>query len=139
MSAERYSGACYCIHLRRSAGALTDFYDKALRPFGLTVAQYSLLTHLARMGSANITQWAGRVGLERSTMVRNVRVLEENKWIGTVDGRGRRFTLTENGKKLLANAAPVWEETQKQVERCLGEEDIRALLRISEKMQRINE
>ena len=139
VNAERYGGECYCIHLRRSAGALTDLYDKALRPFGLTVAQYSLLTHLARMGSANITQWAERVGLERSTMVRNVRVLEEKAWISIVDGRGRRFALTESGKKLLASAASVWEEAQAKVARCVGEEDIEALLRISEKVQHINE
>ena len=128
---------CYCINLRRSTGILTDIYDKALAPCGMTVAQYCLLIHLQRMGSANITQWAEKVGLERSTMVRNVRILEKNGWIQPTEGRGRRFSLSETGAERLTAAVPIWQQTQKAIEQQLGAEDAQALLRIADKLQHL--
>lgn len=126
---------CYCINLRRSAGILTDIYDKALAPCGMTVAQYCLLIHLHRMGNANITQWADQVGLERSTMVRNVRILEKNGWIQPAAGRGRHFTLSPAGQERLTAAIPIWQQTQAAIEQQLGAEDAQALLRIADKLR----
>lgn len=126
---------CYCINLRRSAGILTDIYDRALVPSGLTVTQYCLLVHLQRMGSANITRWAGQVGLERSTMVRNVRILEKNRWIQPAAGRGRYFALSPAGQECLAAAVPLWQETQQKIEQYLGETDAQALLRIADRLR----
>ena len=73
--AQLYKSNCYCTNLRRSANAISDFYDTALKEAGLTISQYYLLVNLSRLGTANITHWAEHVGLNRSTMVRNIKLL----------------------------------------------------------------
>lgn len=59
--AKLYESPCYCTNLRRSANAVSDYYDARLRPSGLTAAQYYLLLNLSRLGSANMTRWAEHV------------------------------------------------------------------------------
>lgn len=134
-----YKSECYCTNLRRSANAVSDFYDAVLRPSGLTVAQYYLLVNLSRMGGANITHWAERVGLERSTMVRNIKLLEERGLVTRAEGHGKTFALSESGEAALAAAIPVWHDAQKRMEHLLGEEDAAAVLRIGVKLQEIRE
>ena len=130
---------CYCTNLRRSANAVSDFYDRALKETGLTIAQYYLLINLSRLQSANITHWAGRVGLDRSTMVRNIKLLESRNLIEKTEGHGKTFTLSAAGKKSLEAAVTVWNEAQKKMELFLGKEDAEAILRIGSKLQTLKE
>lgn len=131
-----YQSKCYCTNLRRSAGAISDYYDGALRCVGLTASQYNLLMNLSRLKRANITRWAERVGLERSTMVRNIRALAERGWIEEVpEGHGRQFALSAQGEAVLASAIPHWAAAQSELEAFLGAEDADAILRIGEKLQ----
>ncbi|MCD8223600.1 MAG: MarR family winged helix-turn-helix transcriptional regulator [Clostridiales bacterium] len=130
-----YKSDCYCTNLRRCAAFISDFYDKSMKKIGLTIAQYYLLINLSGMKSANITHWAQRVGLDRSTMVRNVRVLEKYGYITLTEGHGKTYVLTSFGNETLSAAIPVWEKLQKQIESFLGKEDTAAILRISAKLQ----
>lgn len=135
-----YKSPCYCTNLRRSANAITDYYNDALQPIGLNAAQYYLLINLSRLQTANITQWAAHVGLERSTMVRNTRVLLNHGWIEDVpQGPGRQFCLTADGLKLVEQAVQIWTRVQDEIETFLGKKDAETLLRIAEKLQRLEE
>lgn len=128
---------CYCTNLRRSAGAVTQYYDNALKKAGITIAQYYLLVNLSRLKSANITHWAETVGLDRSTMVRNVRVLEANEFLRPAEGNGKTFCLSAKGNRTLNKAIPLWENAQKEIRSFLGENDAEALLRIGQKLQEL--
>lgn len=130
-----YKSPCYCTNLRRSANWATVLYDRALSPTGLSVPQYYLLINLSRMGRANTTQWAERVGLERTTLVRNVKLLEEKGLVAQTDGRGRTFALTPVGQETLDRAVTCWEKAQAEMVSLLGWEDAQAALRICEKLQ----
>lgn len=138
METQPYKSICYCTNLRRSASTLSDIYDACLRPAGVTVAQYYLLINLSRLGSANITHWAQRVGLDRSTMVRNIKPLQARNYVETTEGRGKVFTLTPEGKHVLELAFSLWEQAQEKILNTLGNDDAQALLRISEKLQEID-
>ena len=74
-----YNSTCYCTNLRRSANAMSEFYDSALKEAELTISQYYLLVNLSRLGKANITHWSEQVGLDRSTMVRNIKPLQSRQ------------------------------------------------------------
>lgn len=137
MGTQPYKSICYCTNLRRSANMLSDIYDACLNPSGVTVAQYYLLVNLSRLGSANITHWAQRVVLDRSTMVRNIKPLQTRGYVETTEGRGKAFTLTPEGEHVLELAVPIWERTQAKIQEALGDDDAQALLRISEKLQEI--
>lgn len=133
--AQTYKSTCFCTNLRRSANALSDFYDAALKPSGLTVAQYYLLVNLSRLGAANITHWAEQVGLDRSTMVRNIRALQARALVETTAGHGKTFTLSPEGGRTLALAVPLWEEAQRKTEALLGADNVKAIFDISEKLR----
>ena len=122
-----YKSECYCTNLRRSANAISDFYDVELKETGLTISQYYLLINLQRLESANITHWAEFVGLDRSTMVRNIKVLQARQFI----------ELAETGEKALEAAIPVWNIAQKKMEAFLGKDDSKAILRIGSKLQEL--
>ena len=67
---------CLCTNLRRAARGVSRHYDGALDGFGINVAQYSLLCNLKRLDQPSISTLAEAMGLDRSTLGRNVRVLE---------------------------------------------------------------
>lgn len=132
-----YKSECYCTNLRRSANAVSDFYDRELKPSGLTAPQYYLMINLSRLGSANITHWAEHVGLERSTMVRNIRPLEARGFITQTDGHGKTYALTGDGKAALDAAITMWTEAQRKLRDYLGGDDASAILRIGAKLQEL--
>ena len=132
-----YKSECYCTNLRRSANAVSDLYDRELKPSGLTAPQYYLMINLSRLGSANITHWAEHVGLERSTMVRNIRPLEARGLITQTDGHGKTYALTGDGKAALDAAIPMWTEAQRKLRDYLGGDDASAILRIGAKLQEL--
>ncbi|MBD5169959.1 MAG: winged helix-turn-helix transcriptional regulator [Oscillibacter sp.] len=133
--AQPYKSTCYCTNLRRSARIISDFYDAALKDAEVTVAQYYLLINLSRLGSANITHWAEHVGLDRSTMVRNIKLLQTRGFVRTVEGHGKVFALSPEGERVLELAIPLWQKAQEQIEAVLGKDDTEAIFRISEKLQ----
>lgn len=114
---------CYAANVRRAALALTSLYDAALAPHGLKVTQYSLLHAVKRHGRPNLTALAGATGLDRSTLGRNLRVLEAMGLVALAPGedqRDRVAALTEEGRARLRAAAPAWSSAQQAVERVLG-------------------
>ena len=132
---ELSKSSCYCTNLRRSTNVVSAFYDSILSEVGLTVAQYYLLVNLSTLGTVNITHWAKAVGLDRSTMVRNIKLLQNRGLVEIVDGHGKTFALSSEGTMILEKAMPLWEKAQMQIEKILGKEDVEAIFRISDKLQ----
>lgn len=133
-----YKSECYCTNMRRSAKAISDIYTSKLSCVGLTVAQYYLLNNLKRMGSANMTHWSECVGLDRSTIIRNSKNLLDKDLIKETDGHGRTFELSEKGKSITEQAEKIWHAIQREIEGVLGKDDTEALIRISDKLQKMH-
>jgi DNA-binding MarR family transcriptional regulator len=104
---------------------LTARYDLALKQASLTVAQFTLLRRLDRLGQAAVTTLAAVLYLERTTAGRNMRVLEKRglvqRRVGE-DQRERIFELTPLGRDALAEAVPLWRAAQEQLESDIGRE-----------------
>ncbi|MGS7254263.1 MarR family transcriptional regulator [Pseudomonas sp. SK] len=114
---------CICTHLRRAARGVSRHYDEALAGFGINVAQFSLLRHLQRLDRPSITTLAEAMGLERSTLGRNLRVLEAEGLVALADGddqRNRVVLLTDAATQLLRAAYPAWERAQAELVERLG-------------------
>lgn len=120
----RTMSQCYCVNLRKAARKVTAFYDAALAPVGITVSQFSLLRNIARAGSPSLTVLGRRVELDRSTIGRNIRVLERMGFVKTKDGEDQReatVALTKKGEQVIAKGAPLWEKAQARIEAVLGD------------------
>ena len=129
-----FTSPCYNTNARRIAGMLTDTYNTALAESGINTAQFCLLRNLERIGSGNLTVWAEQTGIERTTMVRDAKILEAKGFIQKMDGRGKVFTLSEKGRETLAHATPLWDSAQERVRSVLGDEDAATLIRIGQKL-----
>ena len=135
-----YKSKCYCTNLRRSANAITEYYNRCFSDLDLTVAQYYIMLNLSRIKNANSSDLSKIIGLERSTLVRNIQGLIKKGWVNEGgEGKGRQFKLTKRGEKLIENVKPKWEEVQDKIKKFLGEEDSSALLRIADKLQYLDE
>ncbi len=124
---------CYCAAVRTAARKTTALYDAALEPAGLTLAQYSLLRKIERAGTVSLTELGRLAELDRSTVGRNVKALEQLRLVRPAAAKDRReaaVRLAPAGAAALGRAAPLWEEAQRRVEATLGPggaEQLRAL------------
>jgi DNA-binding MarR family transcriptional regulator len=110
---------CYCTQARRLARQLTDLYDQALAPTGLKVTQFSVLRMIGRVDSPTIGALADATGLDRSTLGRNLKVLQKDGWVALGPGedeRTRLVSLTKAGRVALESAMPLWQAAQEAME-----------------------
>ena len=114
---------CYCAAIRSAARKTTALYDEALAPAGVNLAQYSLLRKIDRAGTVSLTELGRLAELDRSTVGRNVKVLERLRLVRVAsaeDHREAAVRLAPAGAETLRRAAPFWEEAQRSVETILG-------------------
>lgn len=121
---------CLCTKLRRSARAVTRVYDDALKGVGLTTAQFSLLRHLSRLEQPSISALAEAMGLDRSTLGRNLKPLESEGLVrldGGEDQRNRIVVLTPAGLERIVRGREAWDAAQQDVATHLGDDKRRQL------------
>jgi len=112
--------ACASFAARRLARVLSSIYDKALLPTRLNSAQFSLLAVLRRCGDVQLVQLANLLDLERTTLTRNIAVLQKDGLArvvkGSGDARTRIISITPSGEQRLALALPLWRTIQAEVD-----------------------
>ena len=119
---------CFCTNLRMAALTGTEFYDARLKPSGMTVTMYRLLRQIQRTPDETLTSLSQRMGLDRSTLGRNVRVLERQGLVSMSTGkdeRSKELFLTAEGICALEAALPLWEQAQSEMSAILGPESER--------------
>ncbi|MDE3739794.1 MULTISPECIES: MarR family winged helix-turn-helix transcriptional regulator [Pseudomonas] len=131
---------CLCTKLRRATRNVTRLYDDALAGVGVNVAQYSLLKNLARLDQPSITSLAEAMGLDRSTLGRNLKVLEAKGLVlleGGEDQRNRLVSLTPAGRNSLDQALQAWERVQQDMGQRMGPEKRAALMALLDDLEHI--
>ena len=121
---------CYCAAVRTAARKTTALYDSILEPAGVTLAQFSLLRKIKRVGPVSLTKLGQLTELDRSTIGRNVKALERLQLVRAAlakDQREAAVQLTPAGKRALKIGAPLWEEAQRRVETALGDAGVAQL------------
>ncbi len=120
--------SCLCLHLQRAARAVGRRFDQALRPFGLTNGQFSLLMSLNRPVPPTLGAVAALLAMDRTTLTANVKPLRRRGLVAVgadpADGRRQLLRLTEDGRAALAAAVPVWRATHAAIEAMAGEADL---------------
>lgn len=124
------ASSCTCFRLRRAARQVSQLYDHALAGAGLTVNQYSLLRHARTPQSLGTL--AASLGMDRTTLTRNLSPLVDAGLVEAVrgrDARQRMVTVTASGRDRLAAAKPRWRHAQAVIDTMLGEAGIARLHR----------
>ncbi len=122
---------CACYKVRKAARAVTKLYEEVLRPVGLRATEFSLLMATRVLGPVTVVKLAQVTVMDRTTLTRNLQILEKRGLITIKPGEDRRereVTLTAAGMEVLAQAVPLWEKAQERVRQGLGEEKMQNLL-----------
>jgi DNA-binding MarR family transcriptional regulator len=122
---------CVCFNLRWVTRAVTQFYDSEMRRHGIRPTQGSILASLQSKDSWNMAELSDWLGMERTTLVRNLRPLERDGFVKVAGGgRGNRveLTITTKGRKQIDQLTPAWKSAQSAVVKTLGEKRWSAIL-----------
>jgi len=129
--AARMATTCACFNVRKAARAVTQFYDDVLRPSSLRTTQLTLLMLLRGHGSMSISGLADAAMTDRTTLTRNMAVLEERRLVrirAGEDARVRVVELTDEGDAAIDAALPLWERAQTLITDRMGREGLERLL-----------
>ncbi len=130
MAAIAFKTDCYCIKLRRAVGNITEYYDRMLKPSGLTLNQFSLLGSINKLGVCSIVELSKNVGLEKSTLVRTLKPLLAAGYIEDTSikgSRNRQLKLTKQGLLALYRGNIHWQDAQTHIKENLGAENMELL------------
>lgn len=136
---EEIATLCACFNVRRAARAVTQLYDRELAPAGLRATQVTLLVALARAGALPFTRLAAVLGMDRTTLTRNLAPLERDGLVALRPGADRRVklaTITPRGREVLEQAIPLWRRAQRHITQGIGAGQWNAIRR---QLQRITE
>jgi DNA-binding MarR family transcriptional regulator len=72
---------------------------------------------------------AKRLNMDKSTLSRNVRLMEDHGWLSVSpdQGRSQSLTIESRGRKLIEKALPLWQGAQERARELLGERGARSI------------
>ncbi|WP_238884021.1 MarR family winged helix-turn-helix transcriptional regulator [Clostridium sp. YIM B02551] len=124
---EKTSASCNCLNIRRASQAVTEVYDEFLAPSNLKIGQYSLLKHINQSGPISVSDLALLIRLDRTTLVRNLKPLEQSGLIEDISKKGsrnRQLKLTLKGIETYKSAEEHWKKAQNFLEEYLGKDNL---------------
>lgn len=122
---------CTCFNLRRVTRVITQCFDAELRKYGIRVTQTPILSALQARSGWSMAELSDWLGMERTTLVRNLRPLQREGLI-QISGGGQgghvELAITAKGRAALSRMLPGWRSVQKKVVATLGEKRWSAIL-----------
>lgn len=116
---------CICRKARMADRKITRAYDNALRPADLRITQFTLLVAIGYGAPGSISELAEWLAMERTTLTRNLKLLEMEGLIATRAGahhKSRAIELTQAGQDRVEQAYPLWQAVQSELRADLGDE-----------------
>lgn len=113
---------CTCFRLRRAARQVSKVYDRELAAVDLSLNEYSILRHAGR-DARLLGELAESLGMERTTLTRNLKPLLDAGWLKEnrgADARQRFIAITASGRRRLASAQPHWQRAQQSIDSSFG-------------------
>jgi DNA-binding MarR family transcriptional regulator len=123
--------SCLCLNLRKAAGSLTTAFNATMAESGLLVTQLPIVVALEYAGNLPLTLMSRVLNMDRTTLSRNVNPLIKSGFVAQAVGKDRRqrvLSLTDDGRKALHLALPLWRQAQSEWTSRLGQETVDSIL-----------
>lgn len=134
--AKRISEECIAVRVRLLSRVITNIYDTAMRPYGISLNQASILTIIVTADGAGYGDICRILHMEKSTVSRNIDRMKKNGWLESrrreIDG-AMVLNLTSAGERILAKAHLAWAQAQEEASRFLGRDGVAASMVLAEK------
>lgn len=120
---------CFGHAARRTANLLTRHYNRHMAALGLEITQAQLLAVIADGSATSAADIARFLGIDRSTLARNLKPLEVAGLIARQDGGGRKVlpVLTPMGAEMVVEIHRTWTKAQEELNALLGPESADAV------------
>ncbi|MDR3067650.1 MAG: MarR family winged helix-turn-helix transcriptional regulator [Comamonas sp.] len=121
---------CTNLKLRQLGRIVTRHYDHFFSEVGLKITQYSLLSHVVKLGPIRPVDLAKRMQMDASTLTRNLQPLAATGLLtigAGADARSRLVAATDAGVSKQAQAQQAWKTAQLALNARLGTERVAAL------------
>ena len=128
---------CMCASLRRASRTITQLYEEAVSPAGLTATQFTILQTLTLAGDITQGELARILAMDSTTLTRTLAVMSRSGWIAKKRGQDRRewrMRLSTAGKTIFKQALPHWQKAQAQLRRQLGNELSDDLMKLTQQI-----
>ena len=130
MSAFVKPRGCTNFKLRQLSRVVTRHYDAYMAATGLKATQYSLLSQVVQLGPIRPSDLARCMGMDASTLTRNLQPLVAQAWLRQKpghDARSRLIEATTEGRAKRAQAQRAWKQAQLSLNARLGERSLTLL------------
>ena len=114
---------CSSFKLRQLSRRVSQHFDHIVGAAGLKTTQYSLLSHIVRLGPVRPGDLAVQMEMDASTLTRNLRPLMAQGWVAVgagADGRSRCVSITPAGRAKRTEAQREWKRAQTALNARLG-------------------
>lgn len=114
---------CFCGGLLVAARSVTRLYNEELRSSGIEVTQHAILMMLKGLGPTPLGALGERLAVDKTTISRNIKVLERHRWVTVEcgqDARERVVSVTNAGVAALDKARPSWDRAQTRMRAALA-------------------
>ncbi|HEY9025934.1 MAG TPA: MarR family winged helix-turn-helix transcriptional regulator [Burkholderiaceae bacterium] len=132
---------CTNLKVRQLMRRVAQHFDAEVGKSGLKGTQYSLLSHVTKLGPIRPVDLAATMKVDASTLSRNLKPLVAAGWLivdAGEDGRSRLIHATEAGREKRQEAQRRWRVAQEGLNATLGPERVIALhALIDEAMSRL--
>ncbi|MBT1514377.1 MarR family winged helix-turn-helix transcriptional regulator [Bradyrhizobium sp. SRL28] len=128
------AAGCFCLASRQAARKITRLYDSYMQGSGVRATQFTILSQLMLRGEMPIGKLASFLGMERTTLSRNLTLLEGKGWISInagEDPRARVIAITAPGRGVVRRGFPYWSKAQAHIGKMLGADGEAALKLLS--------
>ena len=121
---------CTNFKLRQLMRRVAQHYDLEMAGAGLKTTQYSLLSHVHKLGPLRPGELAQSMKMSASTLTRNLKPLVDAGWLALAagsDARSRTVTITPAGRAKREEALGHWKIAQQSLNQRLGAGRVLAL------------
>ncbi len=123
---------CIASRLRRLSRITDGYLRKALKDFDITENQMNILFALFALGKVDQGEIGKRLILERSTVSRGIKILENKKYITKSSSYRPEIELTKNGRELVKKMDPVWQSFMNEVCSKIGKDGMDSIKKIEQ-------
>lgn len=127
---------CACATIRRTARLVTQLYSHEMGQ-NVEPTQFALLTVLSHRPGGGQSPLGRALGLDKTTMSRNLRLMERNGWIEGMtanDKRKRGYRITPLGTTVLAATTPGWTRAQARLRKALEPDEWESILKMLDRV-----
>ncbi len=126
---------CIGANIRSLSRVVDNYYRSCLRAFDITENQMTILFTLSKMGKIEQGKVGDSLALERSTVSRNIKLLEKKEFITRTSSYRPEIELSTKGQKLVVALIPEWKKVMDDLTNKIGTESVSMIQELERKLR----